>query len=97
MTSDPSFSVIEKPEHGRFELLRDDNLVGFASYQLQGDSVVVPHVETLPEYRGQGYAARLMEGLLDIIEADGRGIVPHCSFAAGHVRDNPRPTVAGAA
>jgi len=48
----------------------------------------VPHVETFPEHRGQGYAARLMEGLLSIIRADGRTITPLCPFAAGHVRDN---------
>lgn len=84
----PQFEVVENTEAERFELQRDGTLVGFATYRQQGTAVVVPHVETFPEHRGQGYAARLMEGLLAIIRADGRTITPLCPFAAGHIRDN---------
>ncbi len=86
--TEPNFAVVENVDGGRFELRRDGVLVGFASYRQQNDAVVVPHVETFPEHRGQGYAARLMEGLLAIIRADGRTITPLCPFAAGHVRDH---------
>lgn len=90
-TSDagPSFEVVDDPEAGRYELRRDGTTVGLASYRRQGDQVVVPHVETFPEHRGQGYAARLMDGVLEQIRAAGHSIVPLCPFAASHIRDNP--------
>ena len=88
--SEPAFEVIENSSDGRFELHRDGELVGFAVYSQQGDVTVVPHVETLAEHRGQGYAATLMEGLLDQLRASGRTIVPLCSFAAQHLREHPQ-------
>lgn len=87
----PNTGVTEQPEQGRFVLERDGELIGFAVYQRADEqTIVVPHVETLPAHRGQGRAAELMEGLLAIIRADGRSIVPLCSFAAGHIADHPR-------
>jgi len=53
-------------------------------------TLVVPHVETVHVHRGNGNAARLMDGLLDILRSEGRTIVPLCGFAAGHIRDNPQ-------
>lgn len=82
------FEVTEDREAGRFELRRGGTLVSFADYHERDGAVVVPRVETLRQYRDQGYAARLMDGLLDIIRADGRTITPLCWFAAGHIRDN---------
>ncbi|MGI9613696.1 MAG: GNAT family N-acetyltransferase [Acidimicrobiales bacterium] len=86
----PQFDVTENVDVGRFELRRNDELVGYADYLVQDGVIVVPHVETIAEHRGNGYAARLMDGLLATIAADGRRIVPLCSFARGHVRDNPQ-------
>ncbi len=85
----PAFEVVDNPDEARFELLRDGTLVGFASYSQKGETVIVPHVETLRQHRGQGYAARLMDGLLAQLRESGRTITPLCPFAASHVRDNP--------
>ncbi|MGH1489215.1 MAG: GNAT family N-acetyltransferase [Acidimicrobiales bacterium] len=82
------FVVTDEPDQGRFVMHRDGNLVGFADYRQNDGAVIVPHVETLIAYRGQGYGARLMDGLLDILRADGRRIVPLCPFAADHIRQN---------
>ena len=84
------FAVTEDVDGGRFLLHRRGDVVGFAEYHQQDDTVVIPHVETLIQHRGQGYGARLMDGLLDIVRADGRRVVPLCGFAAGHIRDNPK-------
>ncbi len=88
--SGPGFAVIDNTDDGRFELHRDGTMVGLATYRRQGDRVVIPHVETFPEHRGQGYAARLVDGALDQIRAAGDKVVPLCPFAASHIRDNPR-------
>lgn len=83
------FEVTDATDASRFELRRSGELVGFATYHLRGDVVVVPHVETLMQYRGHGYAGRLMDGIVEILRSDGRTIVPQCSFAASHLRGRP--------
>ena len=80
-------AVIENVHLGRFELLRGGEVVGFASYRGDGNRVVVPHVETAPQHRGQGYAAELMEGMLALLRKEGRTITPLCPYAAAHIRD----------
>ncbi len=81
-------SIREDTERRRFDLHRDEILVGFATYSVEGNTLVVPHVETFTEHRGQGFAAMLMEGLLAILRSDGRRIVPLCPFAASHIQAN---------
>ena len=83
------FEVHDDPDAGRFELRRDGELVSYAVYENRDGVVVVPHVETIARHRGNGYGARLMEGLLSIIRADQRRITPLCSFAASHIDEHP--------
>lgn len=88
--AEPSFEVIDNETDGRYELRRDGSMVGLATYRRQGDRVLIPHVETFPEHRGQGYAARLVDGALDQIRAAGEKVVPLCPFAAAHIKESPR-------
>lgn len=88
-TESVDFTVVENPEQGRFELHRDDEIVSIADYRQGEGHVVVPHVGTPPQHRGQGYAGRLMDGMLGQLRASERRIVPICPFAAQHIRDNP--------
>lgn len=81
-------AVVENRELGRFELLRRGEVVSFATYREIDGAVVVPHVETAPAHRGNGYAAELMDAMLDRLRADGRTITPLCPFAAGHIAEN---------
>ena len=81
-------AVVENSHLGRFELLHHGDVVSYAAYSGDDTSITVPHVETAPEHRGNGYAAQLMEGLLAIIRADGRTIRPLCTYAAGYIRSN---------
>lgn len=83
------FTVHEQRETQRFELRREGEVVGYATFREQGDAVVVPHVETLGEHRGQGYAGQLMAGIVEHLRSTGRTIVPHCSFAASYMRAHP--------
>ena len=91
-------TVVENIEANRFELQRDGEVVSFATFRTSpaaddadtAENVVVPHVETAPQYRGNGYAAELMEGMLDLLRESSRTITPLCPFAAGHIRENPQ-------
>ncbi len=83
------FEVTDATDSDRFELRRAGELMGYATYRRRADAVVVPHVETLVQYRGQGYASRLMAGIVEILRREGQTIVPRCSFAAAYLRDHP--------
>ena len=89
MSATPDFTVTEDADLGRFVLERDGEMVGYASFREQGTAVVVPHVETLQQHRGQGYAERLMDGIVERLRATGRTVVPLCPFAAAYMRDHP--------
>jgi hypothetical protein len=64
-------------------------VVSHADYSLDGDVVVIPHVETDPRFRGHGWAARLLDAVVDHVRAEGRTIRPICWYAAGYLRDRP--------
>ena len=88
----PRGAVVENTTLGRFELLREGAVVSFANYRpnpADDASIVIPHVETDPAHRGNGYAAELMDGTLALLRDSGRTVVPRCPFAAGHIRENP--------
>jgi len=84
------FEVSDNPDRRRYELRVDDRIVSIADYDLTTKGVVVvPHVETDPELRGQGMADRLMRGMLDDLRAHDRRITPLCGFAASYIRNHP--------
>lgn len=82
-------TVRDNPGRRRYELIVDGRIVSIADYHVEGTTLVVPHVETDPEMRGQGMADRLMRGMLDDLRAGDRTIRPLCGFAAGFIRDHP--------
>lgn len=73
----------------RWELLEDDEVIGVADRVDQGDVVVLPHVEVDASRRGQGLAAQLTASVLDELRAEGRRVVPRCSYVAAFVRRHP--------
>lgn len=83
-------TVVEVADAGRFELRLGGEVLSFANFTESAGIVTVPHVETVPEHRGNGNAATLMEGLLGLLRSSGRTIAPLCPFAADHVRGNAR-------
>ena len=82
-------TVRDNPVRQRYELVVDDHIVSIADYRQEGSTLVVPHVETDPRFRGQGMADRLMAGMLADLRADERTIVPICPFAADYIRQHP--------
>ena len=80
--------VVDNTARSRFELT-EQGLTAFAEYRLDGDRVIVPHVETPPALRGQGVAGRLMGGLLAILRERGQKIVPVCPYAEAFMKRHP--------
>lgn len=81
--------VTDNTEAGRFELRVDDALVSTATYTVHDDTVRIDHVQTDPAERGNGRAAELMAGMLDQVRAQGRTVLPVCSYAVGYMADRP--------
>jgi predicted GNAT family acetyltransferase len=81
-------SVHDNTERHRFELVEQGFTV-FADYRLEGDVVVVPHVETPVALRGQGAAGRLMTGVMEMIRSRGQSIAPLCPYARAFLDRHP--------
>ncbi len=82
-------AVIDNPERRRFEL-EEQGLIAFADYRLEGDELVIPHVEAPPALRGTGAAGRLMTGVLDLARSRGLKVVPLCPYADAFIRRHPQ-------
>ena len=81
--------VRDNPARQRYELIVDGRIVSIADYQLDGTTVVVPHVETDPSMRGKGLADQLMRAMLDDLRTNNKTILPLCGFAAAFIGDHP--------
>jgi uncharacterized protein len=72
----------------RFELMIDGRR-SMLEYAVQGDRIVFTHTGVPPELRGQGVAARLVRAGLEYARAEGRRVVPQCSYVEAFLRRNP--------
>lgn len=81
---------------GRFEIASGGQTV-FADYRRRDRLLYIDHVEAAPALRGKGAAGELMQAIVDQARAEGREIVPVCSYAAhwlAHARRRD-PTAGG--
>ena len=82
--------VVDNTDQHRFELRNEQGeVLSFADYRVRENTVIIPHVETAHEHRGQGNAARLMAGVVENLRATERTVNPLCPYAAGYLRDRP--------
>jgi predicted GNAT family acetyltransferase len=70
---------------GRFEIGDGADTV-FARYRRTDDLLYIDHVEAPPHLRGTGAAGALMEAIVEQARAEGRKIVPVCSYAAAWLK-----------
>ena len=81
-------TVTDNVARHRFELA-EAGAVAFADYRRDGERLVIPHVEAPDALRGAGAAGRLMDGVVAHARAEGRKIVPICSYAAAWLQRHP--------
>ncbi|RRD48030.1 GNAT family N-acetyltransferase [Tessaracoccus sp. OH4464_COT-324] len=75
-------SLKRNDESLRYELRVGDQLAAFVDFLEVGGVVELPHTETLPDFRGQGLAAQVVDFALDEIAAAGHEVRATCPFAA---------------
>ena len=81
-------SVRDNPEQQRYELELDGG-TAIATYERQGDTLLITHTHTPPALRGQGAAGRLVTGLLADVRARGLKVKPLCSYVVAHFQRHP--------
>lgn len=82
--------VRDNADAGRYELVVDGEVAGFADYREQGNGdVVLPHTVIDSSRRGQGLGAVLVRGALDDLRSQGKKIVPACWYVAEFVDGHP--------
>lgn len=65
----------------RYEAMVDGHL-SVCEYTLAGDRVIFTHTQVPPELRGRGIAEQLVRAALADARAQGRKVVPACSYVA---------------
>ena len=81
-------AVSDNRERQRFELPVGDQVV-FADYHRRPGQISITHVEAPVSLRGSGAAGRLMQGMLDLVRAEGLKVLPLCSYARAWMQRHP--------
>ena len=59
----------------------DPDTVAFVEYGIKDRLVDLYHTETVPKYRGKGYAKLAVDAALDWAKDKGLDVIPSCSYA----------------
>lgn len=69
-----------------FEFYNEENTgVGSITTQLTAEEITVDSVYTVHDFRGQGMARLMMDGVYQYAQENGLQIIPVCSYAVGYM------------
>ena len=86
----PTARIVHNPEQLRYEAYVGDQLAGFASYHVHGESVVFLETAIDAEFRGRGLGHELIRGAVADVHANGRHPEALCPFVAGYLSQADR-------
>ncbi|MFT4127973.1 MAG: GNAT family N-acetyltransferase [Gordonia sp. (in: high G+C Gram-positive bacteria)] len=86
--------IDHSPALERYEAILADDAdgevaVGYLDYVSEPYQVVITHTVIRDAYAGRGYAARLVQSVLDDIRSAGKQVVPVCSYVQHFIERNP--------
>jgi uncharacterized protein len=81
--------VVDVPDRQRYEILRDDTVLGFAAYQKTDQLIVFTHTEVDRSMEGRGIGSLLIRGALDHVRSIGLPVLPICPFVQGWMAHHP--------
>lgn len=82
-------TVRDNAAEQRYEIAESDELVGFAEYLFDGETIVFPHTVTLPGNEGRGLARQLVEFALDDARQRQLSVLPQCWYVCKVIADKP--------
>jgi predicted GNAT family acetyltransferase len=87
------FILTDEKDASRYTLTRDGVLVSALDYRDDGSTIALTRAFTIPTFRGNGHAARVVEGAIDDIQSRGdRKVDPVCWYVAEWFAQNPERT-----
>ncbi|WOC11736.1 GNAT family N-acetyltransferase [Gordonia sp. MP11Mi] len=92
--ADATISVTHLAERERYraDLVDDDSgpvEVGYIDYTTDGVNLALTHTVIYDRWGGRGFAAELVKQVLDDIRANGRSVVPVCTYVASYLEKHP--------
>ena len=84
MTTD--MQVRNDAARNRYELVQGGEVLGYAEYEAQGDTLDFTHTQVGEEHQGEGLGERLVRGALDDVRAQGQKVVASCPFVDSFIR-----------
>ena len=82
-------AVTDHPEARRYEIARDGERVGLATYHLTPRVITFLHTEVITELEGRGLGSRLVRDALNDARSRGLAVRPLCPFVADFIDQNP--------
>jgi predicted GNAT family acetyltransferase len=78
--------LIDNTDQGRFELFRDDELVGWLYYtHLRPNRYALRHTEVEPSHQHQGVASAMIRQVLDQLRLRAGTVTAICPFVADYL------------
>lgn len=84
-----SVEVRRNAAAGRFEILVDDVVAGYADYGDADGVRTFPHTVVAEEFGGRGLAGQMVGEALRLTREEGLRVRPACSFVERYVEKNP--------
>ena len=83
-------TVVDSPDTSRFELVIDGETAGYATYEINGNSIAFTHTVVDPDRRENGLGTRLVTDALDRVRSGtSYRVVAVCPFVADFMEKNP--------
>jgi predicted GNAT family acetyltransferase len=83
-------AVIDNSVRDRFEVLVDDEVIGWQPYRRYRNHIVLMGTEIDPRWRGRGVSSGLIDGVLELIGSAGHTVVPRCKLTGDYIFRHPQ-------
>jgi uncharacterized protein len=76
-------AITHEPDARRYVLRIDGDIIAVADYAINGNNISFTHTFTNPRFRGQGYAAQVVEFAMNDVESTTTyRVIPMCWYVA---------------
>ncbi|GGM52719.1 N-acetyltransferase [Micromonospora sonchi] len=82
-------TVVDNPSAGRFEIMVDGQVAGFAEYRRRNGTISFTHTLIESNFEGRDLGSKLARGALDAVREEGSGVLPFCPFIRGYIQRHP--------
>ncbi|MBO0982116.1 GNAT family N-acetyltransferase [Microbacterium sp. SD291] len=84
------FILTDEKDASRYTLTRDGQLVSVLDYRDDGRTIALTRAFTIPSFRGHGYAATMVEGVVaDLERRHDRKVDPVCWYVSDWFAAHP--------